>query len=89
MLQAESFVAHDSDMTKRYLSKRQIAAYLEISEGALTSLEKTSTYPEPDVIVGEGPRATRGWSRKAIDEWNANRPGPGNWGPKVPAKRKK
>lgn len=79
-LRYQPFVAHDKGMTKRYMSKRQIAAHLGITEGALTALEKTRTFPAPDVIVGEGPRATRGWTQKSIDEWNQNRPGSGNWG---------
>lgn len=84
-LQPQASVPHDSGMTKHYLNKRAFAQRIGITEGALGSL----SMPKPDVVVGEGPRATRGWSEKTIDEWNAERRGPGNWGPKVPAKKKR
>ena len=75
-LRPKAYVSDDSGMTKRYLNKRAFASRLGITEGALGTLDM----PKPDVIVGEGPRATRGWSEKTIDEWNAQRRGSGNWG---------
>ncbi|MGK0740411.1 transcriptional regulator [Leucobacter sp. Z1108] len=72
-------------MTRHYLNKRAFAQRLGITEGALGTLNM----PEPDVIVGEGPRATRGWSVKTIDEWNAKRRGSGNWSGKDAPKARK
>ncbi|UOR02082.1 transcriptional regulator [Leucobacter allii] len=65
----------DGDMTVHYLSKKQFAARvgLEGKEGALDSLKM----PKPDAIIGEGPRATRGWLPETADRWNEMRPGRG------------
>lgn len=65
---------HGTPMTRRYLSYTDVARKLKITKGALGSLN----LPEPDVIVGRA----RGWSEKTIDDWNAKRPGRGNWKPK-------
>lgn len=85
-LQAKPFVTNNSDMAKTFLSKTQVAARLGITPGAFGSL---ANGPEPDVIVGEGPRATRGWTAKTIDDWNESRPGSGNWGNDNKAKARK
>lgn len=76
-LRPKPFVPDDGSMTKRYLSLTQFAAKVEMTTGALNTFKNL---PAPDVVVGEGPRATRGWSEKTIEEWNAARRGPGNWG---------
>lgn len=83
-LQSLPCVTHDEDMTKRYLSKTEFAERLGITAGALGTLN----LPEPDVLVGEGPRATRGWSEKTIDTWNEKRPGSGNRKPRNTAGKK-
>lgn len=77
-LQAIPVVSDDGRMTKRYLNLKAFAERIGITTGALGSLN----LPEPDVIVGDGPRAARGWSEATIDKWNESRPGRGgSWGP--------
>lgn len=76
-LQTKSSVAHDGSMTKRYYSKTQFAAHVNMEPGELSSYERLKSFPKPDVIVGDGPRATRGWSLETIDRWNNGRQGSG------------
>lgn len=56
-------------MTTEYLSVKQVAERLGITQGALLSLNM----PTPDATIGR----TRGWLPETIDEWNRNRPGRG------------
>ncbi|MGU3650664.1 hypothetical protein [Mycolicibacterium sp. A43C] len=63
-----------------YLNLAQFEERIGMARGGLSKFH----LPEPDVIVGpvndDGsiPRGTtRGWTAETIDEWNANRPGPG------------
>lgn len=84
-LQATALLGHDEDMVKRYLSFTQVSEKLDITKGALGTLDM----PAPDAVIGEGPRATRGWLEKTIDDWDKSRPGSGNWGKKAPAKKQK
>ncbi|WP_045296183.1 helix-turn-helix transcriptional regulator [Microbacterium trichothecenolyticum] len=63
-------------MTVEYLSLLDVARHLGVSRNTVARYR----LPEPDVRVGSGLNAARGWSVKTIDEWNAQRPGPGNWG---------
>lgn len=60
-------------MTRHYLSLTQVAQRLGVATAAVANYR----LPEPDVMVGR----TRGWTEETIDEWNAQRPGRGNWGP--------
>ena len=66
----------DTGMTVQYLSLQDVADHLGVSRNTVAKLR----LPEPDVRVGSGHNAPRGWSVDRIDEWNANRPGSGNWG---------
>jgi hypothetical protein len=68
-------------MTVEYLSLQDVADHLGVSRNAVAKYK----LPEPDVRVGSGLNAPRGWSTKTIDDWNAQRPGPGNWGPRKKA----
>ncbi|HQV17789.1 XRE family transcriptional regulator [Gordonia sp. (in: high G+C Gram-positive bacteria)] len=54
----------------RYLSASEVAERLGIDRSAISRYKM----PEPDALIGK----TRGWLPETIDEWNANRPGPGN-----------
>ena len=63
-------------MTMRYLSLQGVADHLGVSRSSVAKYN----LPEPDVIVGDDLNARRGWSVETIDQWNASRPGPGNWG---------
>lgn len=85
-LQAEVIVTHDSDMAKQYLSITEFADRIGVTRGSMSNRDNL---PEPDVVIGSGQRATRGWSEATIDKWNESRPGSGNWGPKKSAKRGK
>ncbi|SCZ14395.1 hypothetical protein SAMN02799641_05785 [Rhodococcus erythropolis] len=66
--------------TGRYLSKRQIAERIGVSDPTLSGYN----LPQADVTIGpvndDGtiPRGThQGWSEKTVDEWQADRPGHG------------
>lgn len=59
-------------MTEEFYGLKQFADYLGITQGALSNLN----LPEPDARIGK----VRGWKLATIKEWNANRPGRGNWG---------
>ena len=55
-------------MAKHYLNLKEIAELLGIDQHTASSMKNL---PEPDATVGR----TRGWSRRTIEEWNAQRPG--------------
>lgn len=67
-------------MTERFLSFGDLANYLNLSINTVSSYSAKGMLPEPDVLIGKGERPTRGWRPETIDEWQANRPGRGNWG---------
>lgn len=56
-------------MTRRYLSRAEVAGRIGVTPGALSRYK----LPEPDVMIG----AVRGWSEKTIDAWQDRRPGRG------------
>lgn len=60
-------------VTVQYLSLQDVADRLGVSRNSVAKYK----LPEPDVIVGSGINAPRGWSAETIDKWNANRPGRG------------
>lgn len=67
-------VSCDTDcMTRRYMSLQGVADHLGVSRNSVAKYN----LPEPDVIVGEGLNAPRGWSEETIDSWNESRPGKG------------
>ncbi len=72
-------------VTVEYLSLQGVADRLGVSRNTVAKLR----LPEPDVRVGTGRNAPRGWSEQTIDRWNAKRPGPGNWGPRTADASKK
>ncbi|WP_307460955.1 MULTISPECIES: AlpA family transcriptional regulator [Microbacterium] len=63
-------------MTVEYLSLLDVARHLNVSRDTVAKYK----LPEPDVRVGSGINAARGWSLATIDAWNAQRPGRGRWG---------
>jgi predicted DNA-binding transcriptional regulator AlpA len=64
-------------MTTHYLSLNGVARRLGISPHTAKTYSDDGRLPEPDVVIGEAPRITRGWLPETIDTWNANRPGRG------------
>lgn len=56
-------------MTTHYMNMTEVAKYLNISVGALS----TYKLPAPDATLGK----SRGWLPETIETWNANRPGRG------------
>jgi predicted DNA-binding transcriptional regulator AlpA len=58
-----------------FLSRTEVAEHLGLA--GLHSLTGVKL-PPPDVIVGD----RLGWTEATIDEWQANRPGRGRWGPR-------
>lgn len=72
----QEIACEDGRVTVQYLSLQDVADRLGISRSGAAKLQ----LPEPDVRVGSGNNAPRGWSAATIDEWNAQRPGRGNWG---------
>lgn len=64
-------------MTTRYLSLSDFAERVGLSTNTLSSYTAKGLVPAPDVLVGLGDRAVRGWRAETIDEWMARRPGRG------------
>lgn len=59
----------------KYLGRTEVALYLGLAGlPSLTGVE----LPPPDAVIGD----RKGWTEATIDEWNANRPGRGRWGPR-------
>lgn len=61
----------------RYLGLSGLAERAGIRMGTIQRYSREGRLPEPDVLVGEGPRAVRGWSVQTVDAWLAARPGRG------------
>lgn len=57
-------------MNPRYLSRSEFAQRIGVKVGTLSRYD----LPEPDVIIGSGPRPTFGWSKETIDCWQQQRP---------------
>ena len=64
-----------TDQTPVYLSRSDLARRIGVQVGTLGRY----ALPEPDVYIGLEGRRTMGWKAETIDEWNARRPGRGNW----------
>lgn len=58
-----------------YLNLTEFADHLGIARDTLAKYR----LPEPDAMIGD----RRGWMVSTIETWNEQRPGRGNWGPKV------
>ncbi len=63
-------------MPKYYLGRAEVATRIGVKPATLSRYK----LPEPDAVIGEGRRAVKGWLPETIDQWNAARPGRGNWG---------
>lgn len=63
----------DGGMTRHYLSLQGVADHLGVSRNTVAKYR----LPEPDVIVGDGINAPRGWSVATINRWNESRRGQG------------
>jgi len=72
----QEIACEDGRVTVQYLSLQDVADRLKKSRSTVAKLQ----LPEPDVRVGSGHNAPRGWLPETIDAWNAQRPGRGNWG---------
>jgi hypothetical protein len=55
-----------------YLSRPELAARIGVAADSVGKYK----LPPPDAMVGNRP----GWLPETVDEWNASRPGRGNWG---------
>lgn len=64
-------------MTIQYLALSDLAKAAGITFGTAKSYKAKGLLPEPDAIVGTGPRAVRAWLPETIEEWNKNRLGRG------------
>lgn len=64
-------------MTTRYLSLSDFAERVGLSTNTLNGYRAKGLTPEPDVMIGLGDRAVRGWRAETIDEWMTARPGRG------------
>ena len=59
----------------RFLSRAEVAAHLGLA--SVKSLSRIKL-PQHDAQIG----TRKGWLPSTIDEWNAQRPGSGRWGPR-------
>ncbi|QPK81482.1 transcriptional regulator [Schaalia sp. ZJ405] len=64
-------------MTVRYLGISDLAEIAGITVGTAKQYGKEGRLPAPDVLVGLGDRAVRGWKHETVEEWMSNRPGRG------------
>lgn len=69
------FVPSQQPEPIQYMGRTEVAHYLGLA--GLASLTGV-TLPPPDAVIGD----RKGWTAETIDEWNANRPGRGRWGPR-------
>ena len=51
----------------RYLGLSGLAKRAGITTGTARRYSTEDRLPTPDVIIGNGPRAVRGWSRRTVD----------------------
>ncbi|MDO5746475.1 MAG: hypothetical protein Q4P66_04870 [Actinomycetaceae bacterium] len=58
-------------MAKYYLGRKDVAERIGVKAPTLSRY----TLPDPDVYIGSGRYATRGWLPETIVKWNAERPG--------------
>lgn len=65
-------------MTREYMGVKEIAELLGVKQGTISHYIAKEMLPEPDVIIGTGPKATKGWTKETILTWHKNRPGRGN-----------
>ncbi|QDH85069.1 ssDNA binding protein [Gordonia phage Dardanus] len=56
-----------------YMSRGDVAEYLNLSVDTIKSYDRNGYMPEPDCKVGR----VFGWKRSTIDAWAENRPGRG------------
>lgn len=56
-----------------YLDRTQFATRIGVKPESLSHYK----LPPPDAMIGDGPRARRGWLAVTVDAWNASRPGRG------------
>ena len=61
----------------RYLGLSGLAKRAGITTGTARRYSTEDRLPTPDVIIGNGPRAVRGWRHRTVDDWLARRPGRG------------
>jgi hypothetical protein len=70
------------DPTAQWWTTSDVAAYLGLRIGTVSSYRKRGQMPEPDMTVGR----THVWKPARIIEWHEGRPRPGVGGRPVPAK---
>lgn len=67
-----------------YMSREEVAAYIGVRLDSLNRYD----LPEHDgeigirrLVNGKVKGQKKGWLKQTIDQWNAERPGRGRWGP--------
>ena len=59
----------------RYLGTSGLAERTGLALGTVQRYSHEGRLPAPDVVIGQGPRAVRGWLPQTVDAWAASRPG--------------
>ncbi|MDO5049168.1 MAG: transcriptional regulator [Actinomycetaceae bacterium] len=62
-----------------YLSTLGVAERVGLTRGTINSYRAKGLLPDPDAIVKSSDSQAYGWLPETIDQWQANRPGRGNW----------
>ena len=62
----------------RYLGTSGLAERTGLALGTVQRYSHEGRLPAPDVVIGQGPRAVRGWLPQTVDAWAASRPGRGH-----------
>ncbi|MBG6085796.1 helix-turn-helix transcriptional regulator [Zhihengliuella flava] len=64
-------------MTIRYLSLNGLAQRIGVSPHTAKKYADEGRLPEPDALIGDGDRPTKGWLPETVDTWQGARPGRG------------
>ena len=57
----------------QYLSLAEYAERVGLTPGQLKNYAARGEIATPDVVVGSGRTAARGWSKRTVDAWQAER----------------
>lgn len=66
-------------MAHEYLSPGGVAERIGVASATVRGYAAHGRMPEPDARIWDGKTWLSAWKTETIDEWQATRPGRGNW----------